>query len=434
MKQPAILRKRITRGALGVIGIGLLAFVFFKFVSGAKDLDPGVFESAGYIAALKESEDGEQAVLISPTGAVNLSPDYSEGVNDQAPVWTRDGNRVYFSSDRDEESHVYRWNEPRNAVERMTIDKRTKSGVVFDAADPNATDPTCLVISGGTVIVLDPTKKLSRQILPPGKASSEGTEEQGATTQFEQIYTGIGTSVRQARWSRDREYLLVVMRREDGEILIAQKMGKVPRPVDATDLYRVDFSKPPIAIVAGDRIDFDVSPLDGLVVFTCMGFQFPDPKMIPPEMKENGKIKLPFRHVLGIYRPGDGGMYEPSQTAQSFVALGPDDEFCFASPKISPDGAEFVAVVGKYEGSGLMQPNNLVLMPFTPRGGEKAVTLSSAGNISDPSWHPNGQTILFVSRVDGKRAIFSVNRDRSGLKRISPEGNFRAPSYSPLSK
>lgn len=433
MKQPAILRKRIARGTIGVVGIGILAFVFFKFVSGAKNIDPGEFESAGYIAALKETEDGEQAVLISPSGEAVLSPDYTEGSNDQPPAWTRDGNRVYFASDRDEQSHVYRWNQPRNLVERMTIDKRTKSGVSFDPI-AEGTDTTCLVISGGTVIVLDPVKKVSRQILPPGKASSEGDEQEGARDQFEQIYSGLGTSVRQVRWSRDREYLLVVLRREDGEILIAQKMGKVARPVDATDQYRMDMSKRPIAVIAGDKIDFDVSPSDGLVVFTCMGFQFPDPKMIPPEFKVNGRVSLPFRHVLGMYRPGDGGMYEPSQTAQQFVALGEDDQFCFASPKMSPQGTEFVAIVGKYEGSGVMQPNNLVLMPFKPRGGEEASTLSSAGNISDPAWHPSGQSILFVSRLEGKRTIFSVNRDQSGLKKVSPEGNFRAPAYSPLSK
>ena len=434
MKQPAILRKRIIRGATGIIGIGLLAFVFFKFVSGAKNIDPGEFASDGYIVALKETEDGEQAVLISPTGELKLSPDYVEGVNDQTPTWTRDGNRIYFASDRDEQSHVYRWNEPRNAVERMTIDKRPKSGVIFDAADSSIVDPTCLIISGGTVITLDPTKKVSRQILPPGKASSEGDEQEGAKDQFEQIYSGLGTSVRVARWSKDREYLLIVMRRDEGEILIAQKMGKVPRPVDATDAYRMDFTKRPIAVVAGDKVDFDISAADGSVVFTCMGFQFPDPAMVPPELKVNGKVSLPFRHVLGIYHPGEGGMYEQSRTAQEFVALGPDDKFCFSSPKISPSGTEFVAIVGNYEGSGLMRANNLVMMPFRPGGGNEAVTISKAGNISDPSWHPNGQSVLYVTRTDGKRAIFSVGRDQTGEKKISPEGSFRAPSYSPISK
>ncbi len=433
--QPNIVRKRVVRLTVGVVLIATLVYLFIQFVSGARSADPGDFQSAGFIAATQEVGDGEQVVLIDPKGEIVKSPGYTDDATDQPPVWSPDGQRLYFASDREnDESHLFRWNPARQLVERRSVDKRAKSWIYFDD-EPSNPRPTLMMGASGTVMIVEPRVPHSRQIMPPrGKSEGSSSGESGATGVFEQTYSGIGTSVKMARWSADRSYILAVMRRDDGEILVAQKTFKDDHPVDLTDTWKVDVTKPPTLVIAGDRVDFDINKKTGKVVYACQNFKFPDPAMIPPEMKQNGRVMLPFRHVLGIFSPGDGGMYEVSPTAQNFIAVTEDDKFCFAVPVLSPDGSQVVCQMGDYRGAGVVQVHNLVLMPVEVGGGQQSRTLVS-DPVIDVSWHPNGQSILFSADANGERSIFSIKTDKTDLKNLTKgKGKFRGAVWSPATK
>lgn len=411
-------RQRGMRYLFAVLTLLLLVFVYQRFVSQTRVADPGDFKSQGYISAAVETDDGYQAVLIAPDGTIKRSPGYVEGAVDQPPVWTPDGQRVYFISDRDKgESHVFRWNPVTDQIERRTIDKRTKSYIDFNVpGDPG--NKTALVVSGGTIIELEPLNGTSKQLLPPQKLDARSQGEGGATGQFDQLYASLGTSFKTARWSKDKQHIIAVMRRETGEVLICQDISTLPN---------LDISDPkarPILIAAGEKIEFDIDPVSGDVAYTLQGFQWPDPRQIPPEFLEKGKAKNPFRHMIGIYTPGDPSSKPP-------VAVAMDDKFAFGHPRIAPDGKMVMVSVGPYRGEGSMESKNLVVMPFKTGGGsEGAMTVVNTPAV-EAEWSPDGKQITYIGQADSRRTLFVVEVGNATPKKITSGENLRGPQFSP---
>ena len=71
-------------------------------------------------------------------------------------------------------------------------------------------------------------------------------------------------------------------------------------------------------------------------------------------------------------------------------------------------------------------------MPLQPNGGSAGAPIAK-GTIYEPSWSPAGDKIVFARReVDGKRSIFSINKDGTGERKISDgKGNYGFPKFSP---
>lgn len=411
-------RQRGLRYLFAILTLVLLVFVYQRFVSQTRTADPGDFKSSGYISAAIQTEDGFQAVLIGPDGTIKRSPGYVEGAVDQPPVWSPDGQRVYFISDRDNgESHVFRWNPVSDAVERRTIDKRTKSYIDFTVPGDKA-NSTALVISGGTILELEPLAGTSKQLLPPQKLDAKGQGEGGAMGQFEQLYASLGTSFKVARWSKDKRYIMAVMRREVGEVLICQDISGLP------DLDISDPKSRPILIAAGEKIEFDIDPVSGDVAYTLQAFQWPDPRQVPPEFMDKGKAKNPFRHMIGIYTPGDPSSKPP-------VAVAMDDKFAFGHPRVSPDGQAVLVSVGPYRGSGLMDATNLVVMPFKTGGGSENVTTLVNTPAVEAEWSPDGRKITYIGQAETRRTLFVLEMGSEPKKVTSEQGNLRGPQFSP---
>lgn len=412
-------RQRGLRYLIAIATILALVFVYTRFVSQTRTADPGNFASAGYISAAMQTEDGYRAVLVAPDGTVKEVPGYEEGVMDQPPVWSPDGQRVYFVSDRDNgESHVFRWNPSSDAVERRTIDKRTKSYVDFTVPGDPA-NKTALVISGGTIVELEPLAGTSKQLLPPQKLDASRQGEDGAAGQFEQLYASLGTSFKMARWTKDKQHIIAVMRRETGEALICQNVSMLPN---------IDLTNPemrPVLIATGERIEFDIDPNSGKVVYTLQQFQWPDPRQIPPEFIENGRAKMPLRHMIGIYTPG-------APAAEAPVAVAQDDKFCFGHPRLSPDGEMVMVSVGPYRGSGNMDNRNLVVMPFKTGGGSEGATTLVNTPAVEAEWSPDGKKIVFVGEGPTRRTLYLLEVGTGAEpKALTSKGVFRGPQFSP---
>ncbi|MCO5296683.1 MAG: hypothetical protein M9921_07485 [Fimbriimonadaceae bacterium] len=417
-RPPLVTRKMMIRfvGGLFTIAALLLGYQWYRGLGGDIDL-PFSVDTVGMIAAVQEVEDGNQVVLIDPQGKLVPSPGYKAPASDRDPVWRPDGNRIFFSSDREDNTYnIFRWNPGSQTVTRRTFGSRAKTTIEFPSPMvPNAND-FALITSGGFVLQLDPTDGSTPQVLPPVGRERSATSEGGVGSQFDALYEHFGSSVRRARWAGNgRDWIVAVMRNDLGEVLILQNLGG-------------EQLQPPFAVIAGERVEFDVNPKTGEVVYVAIGFQFPDRENIPEQFIENGRIKKPFQHMVGVIDPND------LKNAQPPIAASNTDDLAFTLPRVSPDGSTLMLVTGKHTGSGQVESADLVVMPARGEGG-KTATAVIKGAIQDPSWAPDSDRILFVMTDQGKRAIHEIRRDGTGLRNITGQlGDFGHPQYSPQVK
>jgi hypothetical protein len=412
--QPKISQKMLLRFAVGLIVLALLFVGYRWWRDYSQDPDlPAEAETAGMIAALEMTSEGTQAVIFEPDGNIRKSPGYLESKTDKELVWRPDGNRLFFTSDREEDAfHIYRWNLASDKVMRRSFGSRSQSSPTFAPPIVPDANEKLLITAGGFVLEFDPRKSVTHQVLPPvGRERSEG--EEGAASQFDAIYQRLGTSFRKAIWGKDKKWVAAVMRREDqGEILIVQNM---------------ESEQPPMVIMAGDEIEFCAIPTTGAFAFVVNGFQFHDPNQIPKENIKDGKVVLPFQALLGIF--------DPDQRKMSVVMPSAEAEYGFRHLGASPDGANLLLTAGKLDPNGNYEPVSLLLIPAVEQGGASAKRIM-AGAVFEPSWGPDSHAIVFIQRDSaGKRGIFTINKDGSGLTDISKgRGDFAWPSFSPKKK
>lgn len=403
------LAMRFGIGAVALVGLvgGYMWFNNYK-------TDPGSFakyDSKGQLLAIQLQDEGSQAVLIDDQGKVTPSPNWKVGAIDREPVWRADGHQAFFVSDREEEEpHVYRWNPGQNQIERRSLDTRGKGGLSFVIPGAPLQGETAIMTSGGIVLEFDPKIPAAQQLLPPLTKEVGQTDEAGSGSQFEIFYNKLGQSFKSARWGFGRRQIIALMRREDGEVLILQDMTKPSKPY---------------AITAGERVDYDINPVNGEVMFCSIGFKFPDPETVPEAFIKDGKQVRPFKHVIGIINPEN-----PEQGL--LVAQSNDDNLAFMSPRYSPDGTTLAMVIGPHSANGDIDPKELITMPAKESGAGESKRII-AGPIRELAWSADGKKVYYVkSQGDGTRPIFSFDMAGGGEKRITQLGRFAFPTPSPI--
>lgn len=409
-KVALINRKTATRFVIGLFLIAIFTFGYQYFRRIGVDLgEISTADTAGWVAAVEVLDEGQQAVLIKPDGEIVRSPGYRSGATDRELAWRPSGHHLFFVSDRQENvNHVYRWAIGRNDVERRTTGTLARSMPSF-ATGSDASNRYLLVVRQGMVFELDPKEGTESRLIPPAE-SQRGTAEEIADASGDNELR-----FRSARYTPDREWIVGVRRTDTGEALVLQSLTANSRgemPALAT-------------IAAGSKIEFDINPQNGQVFFTAQNFQFPDPRMIPQEFVKNGRVSRPWEHWIGMVDPNN------PQASVPPIAISPDKNLAFATPRVSPDGSVLLVTVGDYDESGLA-PRQLIVMPARPDGGQGR-TLVVEGPITSPSWAPDSQTIVFVRPdAQGKRSIFSIKRDGSAERNLTAgKGNFRDPVVSP---
>lgn len=422
-----IRNKLALRIVVWLFAIAILFAVYQWYRGLGHDIDlPVKADTAGFIAAVERRDNGSIAVIFRPDGTKVEAPDYKAGAQDKEVVWRPDGNRLFFSSDRvDDSFNIYRWNTGRNTVERRSLGSRSQSSPNFSPFGPPSEQNKPLIIAGGFVLELDPKDGSAVQVLPPPQREiAQSGEEQTVADQFTTLYGRIGTSFKEARWGKDRAYIIAVMRREGGEVLVIQPT----RPTkDADGKLRPAL---PVMLEAGDRIEIDVAP-SGIVAASIIGFQFPDPNTVPEEFIKDNKVVPPFRHALVLVNPEKLGTQEVSSAA--FVSA--TDKVCLQQPRFSPDGSKILAVGGSVKDGINFTPEVLVSLPAQPNGFMNHTVLLS-GEIRDPSWRPDGKEIVFVKRDDqSPRAIYRIGANGSGEKRVSQDAaSYFGPVFSPQTR
>jgi hypothetical protein len=372
-------------------------------------------ETTGFITAVQYHGDGgSEVVAFKPDNSIIRTDGYRTGATDRDPIWSPEGNFIYFASDRAEDTfHVYRWDPDTKVAEARTIGKSGRAYPSF-AYNQTEADPTMLLTSGGYIMQLNPSDRSTMQILPPKPKdiSQAGTPEEGGMEgQMGAIYGQLGDSFKFGRWVDDGKMIAAVMKRDSGEVLILQLL-KGPDP---------DRFPAPQVVTAGDHVDFDVNPKTGGIVYVVEGFQWPGAP--PKEMIHNGKAVPPFSSAIGFWQPsGEFGL----------IAAAKDNKQSFGSPAINPAGDTVAVTFGPYDSSAGMSPVGLASFPIKAQAGSDAHGIAR-GEIYEPSWDPTGGLLVFARRgPDGKRAIFTVNTDGSSERNVSgDQGNFGVPKFSP---
>jgi hypothetical protein len=422
--QPKISHKLAVRTLVLILILGAVYFGYETFKDKSQDItDLKPANTIGWLAAVQFQPDGQQAVAFSPEGKMTSSSNWKSGNTDRNITWNPSGNRIFFVSDREENNfHVFRWN-PTDGSDpvRRTIGTRSRSEPQFPREAVENGDRSALITSGGFVLEYAPKDMSTRQVLPPQeKEIAQSSEEEGggSSDQFSGAYAKFGNSFKVARWCKGKTWIAAIMRRDQGEILVLQNMqakpdGRLPRPM-------------PVA--AGDKIEFDVSPKDGSIVFAVQNFQWPDENTIPPQFHKGNTITRPFNHIVGHVDPGSSVMEGP-------IAASKNDDIAFGSPSISPDGASVLLVIGKYENSAGLAPKVLATAPVQENGIASATKLTE-GEVFEPTWSADGELIAFAEHVKtGKRALVQMHKDGSGrLELTGQTGDFGNPVFSPQAK
>lgn len=400
---------------LGFVIAGL--FVAYQFYVRNKDdwNDLVKVDTNGWIAMLEYAPNGTQVALLKPDGTLVHDKGYTEGAADREITWSPDGNFVFFVSDRVIETerqnrtvNVYRWSPAHEKAEPRTVGGRSRGNPTFPD-DKTAKKP--LIVSAGEVLELDPHDQKTTTLLPPrGREISKGREEEGAKgaeNPFSAAYGQLGTSFRIAKWAKNKTWIAAVMRRDQGEILVCQSL-------DSKE------DSPPLPLIAGAHIDIEINPVSGDLIYAVRDFQWVGE--VPAQFKKGNKVSRPYAHCLGSFSFDKG---KPP------TIIAAEDSICFSGLAPSPDGKSVLFTAGTYDGDGSMTPKSLVMLSLEDRKGNMPTRLA-AGEIYDPSWHPNGTQILFTRKLpDGNKAIFRLLKDGGGEKQLTPAGSFGLAKFSP---
>lgn len=420
--QPKIARKLATRSAILLLVTAVLVVGYRWAIEQRGDFDLAPANTEGMIAAIELRDEGQQLVVFTRDGKKVGNAGYQNGIEDRDAAWSPDGNRIFFVSNRssvqNEERgafNLFRWNPAANSEpSQRTTGTISRGNPAFSNLAEHQ-DLAPLLTGGGRVLTFN-AKEMSTQLMLPPTTREVATSEQeggGATTQFERLYSQIGSSFRTARWCGNGQYIAAVMRRDEGEILIVQQVFGTQLPL-------------PKLAAAGESIDLSVDPKNGQVIYAVRGFQWPDPQMVPPQFRRNGKIVTPFRHALFVLDPTIEGPGQP-------IGVSPDDKNAFGPPAVSPNGGTLVIPIGEFA-DGVVNPKRLVSMPTTPNGAA-AMALLVEGAVYEPSWHPTGELITYIKRLDGRRHIFTISREGRDEKQVSTgEGEYASPLFSPQGK
>ncbi|MEI7576956.1 MAG: hypothetical protein WCK51_08690 [Armatimonadota bacterium] len=397
-----------------VVALGVVGWLFVWLMGKKGDIQLGS-DTSTMIGAMVLHEDGSQAVVIDPKGSVTKSSGYLAGRTDRDLAWGPDGNRLFFISDRKEDSfHIFRWDPQRNAEpEQRSIDKAGRSNLVFEDKPAVDADLAGLVTVRGTVQEFFPVNGKSSQILPPSKQRVEAEEGGGAGNTFELLYNRFGKSFRVARWLKSKRFIAAVMRREErGETLIIQdfepgKDGKI---------------KPPIQIFSAERIEIDVDPASQNLVANVI-------EVSPPEGEDGKPVKMGFIH--GIF------IIDPTKTGRDMIApvlLSPDIKQCTTEIKCSPDGSTLLFIPATYSGDGNGASAGIASCPLKPQGATAGSPLVQ-GSVSSPSYSPDGTKITFIKREGAHRAVFIADSNGSNARNLTgTTGDYSRPLFSPQYK
>lgn len=424
-KQPKISQKLVLRTAIGLFVLAGLIFGFVWLKGTKGDIgDLGSIDSIGAIAAIEQTADGSQVVYFDGKGDKHAEPDYKPGTTEKDPIWSNDGNRIFFSSDREKQIYqIFRWNAATDAKPENRAPSTLKR--FKPQLDPFGGPDDLLFIQQGLGYRLDVKAGKASRIFPPidqHRAEEQDNNDNAGPGGSGSFDFGLAAEygLVSAKWVTPT-WLVGVRRLEDRESLIAQ----------STEMQN-GMHQPYVVLFTGKHISFDVSTANGLVICAIEGFRFNEGHPVPSQFIKDGKIVPPFRNVMikGTLDELLQGL-EGIKPKQNVLMASNKENEIFGDVALSPNGTEFAVTLATSDPNEPFKPVGLAVFtldPSKPQTGRIAV-----GEIFDPCWSPDGQTLAFSMR-DGKgnRPIYTIPKAGGTQKLISSStGIFTSPVFSP---
>lgn len=422
-KQPKINQKLVLRTAVGLLALAVFIFAF-QYLRGKKGdiADIGTVNSVGWVAAVEQQPDGSQVVYFDNEGNVHRSPGHTKGSSEDHPVWRPDGNRIYFSSDRENSIYqIYRWNLANGNVENRAPSRVARTSPEVDPFDANS----LLFIQSGLGYKLDVAAAKAIRVFPPVETSRQGGQPddngEGGTLKID--YDLVARyRLRQVKWL-DKNWLLGIQRLETGEALVAQ----------STELRDDDTMQPYVVLVTGAKIVFDIVPETGEIFCGVAGYRLNDtePDEVRQSFLKGAKMDLPFTYALlrgGLedYAKGIRGL-----TREHILVASKKNDEAISSVAVSPDSKWVAVCRAQADPAVVVRPTALAVFPVERSSGPAQGLLE--GPVYDPSWSPDSNKIVFaMPEGEADRLIYTISRTGGTPARVSPDhGVYSVPQMSP---
>ena len=411
----------VRTGIVGLLAAALIAGAVYlrSRPQGLPMLDLPAVDSRGYIAALMEKDGKSRLVAILPDGSIREAPSAATD-QDYELTWKPDGRRIVFASNRAEGGSIqlFEWIPDRDSDPiQLTANGASRSNPWF-AADGSR----FFYASGGDLMTTSYPQLRSTRIMPPsegpeGRETESGEHIHGPGEEHEEdIVSTIWATYSQAIEGESFSRGFV-----DGDMMLAQYTTSRGQTLILQDLNPADEKEAmPQAPLAGAAMDISFHGGTGKGVVAVTDFRFPTVADIPKEaIGPNGKVKVPF--VNGLFGIGlrDKAVFP--------IFLAPDDSQTLMSPAVSPDGTKVAFVIMEKQ-NGRKQVTGMLVAPIQEGGVQQAQTIAR-GEISWPSWSPDGKVLAFVRDGD----VFTIGADGQGEKNVTNgKGSFTMPQFSPM--
>ncbi len=327
---------------------------------------------------LRDPTNGDLVVIL-PDGTLQKLTD--DEADDRSPDWAPDGKKIVFSSNRrDNVYQLWTIDPDGKNLSQLTIGGGAKLAPRYDRDGEHI-----LHVAQGLVTEIDRKGVHASQLIPLPSQMTQVRE------QYDQI------AFRYAR--RLEENLIVAIQRvDDGEQLVVQDLN----------MAQSTFALPVIALA--EHVDVDWAP-DRLLIAMAVVHLLANP--------ETGE------RVGGVFR------IDLTEGLQNLgvqpLWVSPDSSEGAMEVAWSPDGSRIAFVMVDRRKDGTLKRKGLYVAP--ERGG--VPTEIVAGEVYEPSWSRNGESLVFSMGKEGARQIYTVRVDGSELKALTEEGDYISPRWSP---
>ncbi len=432
----AIQRKMLLRVVVGLFAIAAIYMGYQYFKSQSQDWEGETpTDTKDMIAAIENSSGSNRIIIYKPDGSKLQSPGKQDGIVDKDIAWRPDGHRVLFVSNRQSGNFdIYRWDPKADHVQLRSQGGRAKSNLFYDYNSEPGYRDFGLYSAGGFIMKYDQKTTVPEQLLPPPRVKTETSsdEGEGSTGQLDNIYKTIGEAFINSKWGLDRTILWATMKREADMVFIMNPLTK-----------NVNKGLPKVRF-AGKSIEYDTDR-DGNCVVAVREFQFVNSQSVPENYLKDGKPVLPFNSGL-YFCPADDR--EPAIICHTigssmFVgAVGQQPKPIFvqngvtlalAQPVISPDGTTLVFVLGKLVGERDFEGLSLIAFPLKEKSPLKGPGRVALGPVAEPSFSADGLKIAYTKKeANGKHAIYVANLEGGVESKVSDNGDYSSPKFSPM--